>query len=87
MSILRDKLSERFELKAVLKDLDEIKKNQQDILKELKAIRHEQAKLRESVEVQPSIRWKPGTASPLVWYPSFPSVTKTIYGKNETRGE
>ncbi len=62
MSILRDKLSEKFELKAILKDLDEIKKNQQDILKELKAIQHEQAKLRESIGAQSST-WGPGTTS------------------------
>ena len=46
MGILKDKFDER----ALLKDLEEIKKNQQDILRDLKVIKHEQAKLKETIE-------------------------------------
>lgn len=65
MGILKDKFDER----ALLKDLEEIKKNQQDILRDLKVIKHEQAKLKETIEKTAFSRQKFAPSVNYPWYP------------------
>jgi regulator of replication initiation timing len=75
MGILKDKFDER----ALLKDLEEIKKNQQDILRDLKVIKHEQTKLKETIEETAFSRQK---FTPSVNYPWHPPTLGTYINTN-----